>query len=76
MIARYMPQSEIDQMASAAVTCYEMACSWRRAGEAAREYAADDLGVRATSAQVALAVRLAQTRWQGIAQSIRREIAA
>lgn len=76
MINRYISQAEIDQMARAAVTSYEMACSWRRAGEAAREYAADELGVRATSAQVALAVRLAQTRWQGIAQSVHKEITA
>ena len=65
MKPRYLTESELSGMASAACASYEFACDWRAAGEAAAEYAADELGARATSAQVATAVRLAQTQWEG-----------
>lgn len=65
MKQRYLTESELSGMASAACASYEFACSWRAAGKAAADYAADELGVRATSAQVATAVRLAQTQWEG-----------
>lgn len=72
MNQRYLTEAELADMAAAACASYEFACSWRAAGTAAAEYAADELGVRATSAQIATAVRLAQTRWEGYRMEARR----
>lgn len=72
----YLGKDEIESMAEAAFTAYEHACCWRRAGEAARECALDDLAVRATSAQVGLAVRLAQVRWQSASITAKRNASA
>lgn len=72
MNIRHLSDSAIAGMADAALTSFEWNASWRKAGEAAREHAADELGVRATTAQVGLAVRLAQTRWQGLSFDARR----
>lgn len=74
-MATYLGKDEIESMAEAAFTAYEHACCWRRAGEAAREYALDDISVRATSAQIGLAVRLAQVRWQSATIAAKRNAA-
>jgi len=74
MKTAYLSDSQIDQMAEAALSGYEWACCWRRAAEVAREAAADDFGVRATSSQIGLAVRLAQTKWQGYVMGVKRQI--
>lgn len=68
----HLTDKAISEMAEAALRAYEFACSWRRAGDAAREHAADEFGVRANPAQVGLAVRLAQTRWQALSFDARR----
>ena len=70
MKAAYLSQWEIQQMAEAALTCYEFSCCWKRAFEEAGEFAADELGVKATRAQKATAVRIAQTGWEGIRMSV------
>ena len=70
MKTAYLSQWEIQQMAEAALNSYEFACCWKRAFEAATEFAADELGVKATSAQSATAVRIAQTGWVGIRMSV------
>jgi uncharacterized protein YjiK len=57
-------------MAEAALTSYEFACCWKRAYQEAAEFAADELGVKATRAQAATAVRIAQTGWEGIKMSV------
>lgn len=61
---RYLTDDEIDDMAHAAFASYEWTASWRRAGEAAREHAADEYGVDASSTAVGLAVRHAQVMWE------------
>jgi len=61
-------------MAEAAITGYEFTGCWRRAGECAKEAAADDYGVKATSSQIGLAVRLAQTKWQGYVMAVKNEL--
>jgi hypothetical protein len=66
MQKRYLTNHEVSEMAEAAIRSYEFAASWRDAGRAAREFAADEMGVRATDAQVATAVRIAQAGWEGI----------
>ena len=73
MKKRYLYQQEIYQMADAALISYEFGCSWKRAFEAAAEFASDELGVKATRAQAATAVRIAQTNWERIKIGIRGE---
>lgn len=75
MKQRYLTEAELADMAGAACASYEFACDWRAAGTAAAKYAADELGVRATSAQVATAVRLAQTQWEGYRMEAHRHAA-
>jgi len=70
MKSAYLSQWEIQQMAEAALTSYEFSCCWKRAFKAAAEFAADELGVKATRAQAATAIRVAQTGWEGIRQSV------
>tara|TARA_R110001632_G_scaffold38017_1_gene95785 strand:- start:60 stop:293 length:234 start_codon:yes stop_codon:yes gene_type:complete len=71
MKTTYLSEFEIQQMAESALTCYEYSCSWKRAFVAAAEFAADELGVKATLAQTSTAVRIAQTGWEGIRQSVK-----
>jgi hypothetical protein len=70
----YLNDDQIHQMADSALLSYEMTCSWKRAHEAAVEFAADEFGVRATVAQASTAVRLAQTGWEGISISVKAAI--
>ena len=74
MKTAYLSQFEIQQMAEAALTLYEFTCSWKRAFQAAAEFATDELGVKPTRAQAATAVRIAQTGWEGIRQSVQTVI--
>ena len=67
----YLTEAQITEMAEAALTSYEWTASWRDAGRAAREHAADEWGLRATDAQIATAVRLAQVGWQSLSLSVR-----
>jgi|TARA_B110000908_G_C10148912_1_gene400404 hypothetical protein len=66
MKTNFLSEFEIQQMAEAALTSYEFSCCWKRAFQEAAEFAADELGVNATRAQAATAVRIAQTGWEGI----------
>lgn len=72
MNSTYLTDAQINEMANAAANSYEMACEWRIAGRAAREHAADEWGIRATDAQVATAVRIAQVKWQAISMSAKQ----
>jgi hypothetical protein len=65
---------QIYEMARAAEIAYEFSASWRDAGRAAREYARDEYGIRASDTAVGMAVRVAQTMWDAAAQSARRAI--
>jgi hypothetical protein len=68
----YMSQFEIQQLAEAALISYEFTASWSRAFEAAKEFAADELGIKATTAQAATSVNIAKTGWEGIRQSVQK----
>tara|TARA_R110000744_G_scaffold219846_1_gene338583 strand:- start:474 stop:707 length:234 start_codon:yes stop_codon:yes gene_type:complete len=70
----YLNDDQIHQMAEAALTSYEMTCSWKRSHEAALEFAADELGVRATVAQASTALRLAQTGWEGLKITVKAAV--
>lgn len=74
MKTAYLSQWEIQQMAEAALTSYEFSCCWKRAFQDAAEFAADELGVKATKAQAATAVRIAQTGWEGIRMSVQQVV--
>ena len=71
MKTAFLSQWEIQQMAEAALTSYEFSCCWKRAFQEAAEFAADEFGVKSTRAQSATAVRLAQSGWEGIRQSVK-----
>ena len=66
MKTAFLSKWEIQQMAEAALTSYEFSCCWNRAFQEAAEYAADEFGVKS-----ATAVRLAQSGWEGIRQSVK-----
>ena len=66
MKSRYLTQSELLEMADAALTSYEFACEWEKSFYAAKEYAVDMLKVKPTRAQCATAVNLAKTKWQWV----------
>lgn len=74
MKKRYLYDQEINQMADAALISYEFGCCWKRALQAAAEFAIDELGVKATRAQAATAVRIAQTNWERIKIRIKGEV--
>jgi len=71
MKSSYMSEFEIQQMAEAALTSYEFSCEWKKAHQAAVEFAADEWSIRATTAQASTAVRIAQTGWEGIKMSVK-----
>jgi len=72
---RFINNSEIEQLASWVVTNYEFSCSWRGAGQSAKECAADDFGVRLTNAQVGTVVNVAKQKWQSLVISTQLAIA-
>ena len=72
MKIQYLSQWEIQQMAEAALTSYEFTACWKRAFQAASEFAADERDVKATRSQAATAVRIAQTGWEGIRMSVQK----
>jgi hypothetical protein len=74
MKTTYMTTSEIEILAEEAMASFEMTASWRNAGIAAAEFAADEWGIRATKAQVATAIAVAQTAWQGVKMSVEKKI--
>ncbi|WP_304189030.1 hypothetical protein [Lentibacter algarum] len=72
----YLTDSQILEMADASLTAYEVTGEKRRMGEVAAEYAADEFGVKATSAQIGYAVKLALTGWEGIKAATRKAVDA
>ncbi len=72
MNTAYMNEFEIQQLAEAALSSYEMTASWQSAATAAVEHAADEWELKATAAQVATAINIAKTGWQGIAMSVKK----
>ena len=72
MNTAYMTEWDIQQLAEAALTSFEMTASWQSAGIAASEFAADEWEILATKAQVATAVAIARIGWQGIKQSVQK----
>lgn len=61
----WLTDCQIQEMAKHAVANYEFSCSWNSAFHSAASFAADEFGVKATKSQAALAVRIAQTIWEG-----------
>jgi hypothetical protein len=70
----YLSEWEIQSMAEAALTSFEVTASWKRAFEAAQEYAADEWEIKATPKQTATAVNIAKTGWEGIKMSVQKVI--
>jgi len=59
----YLTEAQINEMADAAFTSYDMSCSWSRAFEDARDHAVNEFGVRPRKSAVLLAVKLAKVQW-------------
>tara|TARA_R110001592_G_scaffold67270_1_gene206250 strand:+ start:346 stop:579 length:234 start_codon:yes stop_codon:yes gene_type:complete len=68
----YLSDFDIQQMAEAALTTFEMTASWKRAFESAVEFAADEWEIKVNNAQAATAVNIAKSGWQGIKQSVQK----
>lgn len=60
----YLSQSQIDAMADAAVTTYEISGDWSAALRAAVEFSRDEYGVQPRRSAALLAVKLARLQWQ------------
>lgn len=60
MSSIYLTETQIRAAAEYCANAYEFNSNWRAMGEAAREYVADEIGARATKAQVATIIRHAQ----------------
>lgn len=74
MKTAYMSQWDIQNLAEVSLESFEITASWKAAAEAAAEFAADDWEVKATAAQIATALAIAKTGWQGIAMSVKKVI--
>tara|TARA_R110001632_G_scaffold76699_1_gene173943 strand:- start:283 stop:537 length:255 start_codon:yes stop_codon:yes gene_type:complete len=72
----YLTTEQITDMAESALKCYEMTASWKAAGTAAAEHAADEFGVKATSAQIATAMQCAKVGWSAIVFATKKAIAS
>ena len=75
MTTTYLTAKQITDMAEAALNAYEMTASWKAAGTSAAEHAADEFGVKATSAQIATAMQGAKVGWSAISFATKKAIA-
>ena len=75
METTYLTTEQITDMAETALNAYEITASWEAAGTAAAEHAADEFGVKATSAQIATAVQVAKLGWSAISFVTKKAIA-
>jgi hypothetical protein len=71
----YLNDAQIDEMARAAFNSYEMTGEWLSAMRAAQEHAIDEFRIRPNATAVALAVKLAKTKWLAASQAVAREVA-
>jgi hypothetical protein len=76
MRTTYLTSSQIDEMAEAALDSYEMTGDKAAAFRAAREHAADEMGVRATQAQCATAFQRAMVGWMARVARVKSEVGA
>ena len=67
----YLTQSQIDAMADAAVTTYEVCADWTDALRAAVEFSMDEYGVKPRKSAALLALKLARLQWQARAMAVR-----
>jgi hypothetical protein len=71
----YLNDAQIDEMARAAFSSYEMTGEWLSAMRAAQEHAIDEFRIRPNTTAVALAVKLAKVKWLAASQAVAREVA-
>ena len=70
----YLSEAQIDQMADAALSAYEMTADSHAAMRAAQEYAVDEFGVKPRKSAVLLAYQRAMTGWEGRVLAVRHAI--
>ena len=70
----FLNDNQIDLMADAAVTNYELTADWSDALHAAVEYSIDEFGIKPRKSAALLAVKIAKTKWMAISYAVKREV--
>ena len=71
----YLTEDQIDEMADAALTTFEVSADRNAALRAAKEYAVDEFGVTPSKTAVLLAVKRAGLGWEARKMHARRACA-
>ena len=71
----YLTENQIDEMADAALTTFEVSADRNAAVRAAKEYAIDEFGVTPNKTAVLLAVKRAGLGWEARKMQVRRALA-
>ena len=70
----FLNDNQIDLMADAAVTNYELTADWSDALRVAIEYSIDEFGIKPRKSAALLAVKIAKTKWMAISYAVEREV--
>ena len=70
----YLTESQINQMARAAMRCYEFSCSWSAALGEAVEYSINEFGIKPRKSAALLALKLAKLNWYAVSNSVAQKI--
>ena len=70
----FLNDNQIDLMADAAVTNYELTADWSDALRVAIEYSIDEFGIKPRKSAALLAVKIAKTKWMAISYAVNREV--
>ena len=71
----YLTETQIDEMADAALTTFEVSADRNAALRAAAEYAADEWGIKARKSAVLLAMKRADLSWEARRMQAKRACA-
>jgi len=71
----YLTEEQIDEMADAALTTFEVSADRNAAVRAAAEYAIDEFGIKPRKSVVLLAVKRAGLGWEARKMQARRAVA-
>ena len=70
----FLTDRQIHAMAAYATDHYELSCEWRKARDAAREYAIEEWGVEPFPAALGLTIKLARINWERRKMSARAAV--
>ncbi len=66
---RYLTETEVNEMALAALASYEFNCNWSQSWWSAKEHCQDEFNVSPSKSVVSLAVNKAKAMWEANVQS-------